>query len=419
MIDKLIHNVDYEYLNKKISVDKFEKIVVVLLLVYFSDALDGLGLFEKLFVALSYLIIPFLVIRQWKRFIYVTTRDIPLLLLVIVAVVSIFWSYTPSATIVTSRALVRITLFGIYFATRFSLKEQLRLLAWALGIAALLTLFVGIVIPSTGLTASQWRGAFPHKNTMARTMVISTAAFLTLAFNSNRHSKIKWIGFFLSFSLILLSRGKTALVIFLLLPTLWFIRKVFKQYYKVRVVLVIPLLFFLVASSVFIASNLETILVDVLGKDLSINGRTQLWEELFKMIADRPLLGYGYYGFWNDKHITFLEKNVRYGWVPTHAHSGLIDLALMLGFLGLLLFSVSFLVACYRALTLATTGKTPESFWPLTFLIIMFLFNFNITITILSPFDISLAIFIDFNTEITRLGDIKTYSFSFYFRLDI
>ena len=272
----------------RISVDKFEKIVAVLLLVYFSDALEGLGLFEKLFVAFSYLIIPFLVIRQWKRFIYVATRDIPLLLLVIAAVVSVFWSYTPSATIVTSRALIRTTLFGIYFATRFSLKEQLRLLAWALGIAALLTLFVGVVIPSNGLTASQWRGAFPHKNTMARTMVISAAAFLSLAFKSNRHSKIKWIGFFLSLSLIILSRGKTALVIFLLLPVVWFIRKIFKQYYKVRVVLGIPLLFILVTSSVVIASNFEIIVVDILGKDLSFSGRVQLWEELFKMIAERP-----------------------------------------------------------------------------------------------------------------------------------
>ena len=126
------------------------------------------------------------------------------------------------------------------------------------------------------------------------------------------------------------------------------------------------------------------------------------------MLSDL-FLGYGYYGFWNDKHIIFLEKNVQYGWVPDHSHSGFIDLALMLGFLGLVLFSVSFLVAYYRALTLATTGKTPESFWPLTFLTIMFLFNFNITITILSPFDISWLLYVSTSVALAIPSNRRSY----------
>lgn len=38
---------------------------------------------------LSFLIIPLLIIRQWQEFIYVATRDIPLLLAVGAAVVSL------------------------------------------------------------------------------------------------------------------------------------------------------------------------------------------------------------------------------------------------------------------------------------------------------------------------------------------
>jgi hypothetical protein len=77
---------------------------------------------------LSFLIIPCLIIRQWKSFIYVATRDLLLLLAVTTAVMSVLWSTVPEATLAHNRALLSSTAFGIYLATRYTLKQQMRLM---------------------------------------------------------------------------------------------------------------------------------------------------------------------------------------------------------------------------------------------------------------------------------------------------
>lgn len=85
---------------------------------------------------------------RWRQFINVLTRDKLLLLLVVVALCSLFWSVSPEVTLRRSVALVGTTAIGAYLATRYTVGGQLRLLAWALGIAALLSLVFGLLLPS-------------------------------------------------------------------------------------------------------------------------------------------------------------------------------------------------------------------------------------------------------------------------------
>jgi len=52
----------------------------------------------------------------------------------------------------------------------------------------------------------------------------------------------------------------------------------------------------------------------------------------------KPLLGYGFGGFWTDAMRSLTSS---------HAHNGYLDVVLNLGFFGLLLFSI-FLLSCSR-----------------------------------------------------------------------
>lgn len=119
-----------------------------------------------------YVIALCLLFLRWKRSLYTITKSKPLLFLIGITLASALWSDAPALTLRRGAALVGTTLFGLYLATRYSLREQLQLLAWTLGIAALSSLMFGIALPAYGvdktLYAGAWRGVFVQKNVLGR-----------------------------------------------------------------------------------------------------------------------------------------------------------------------------------------------------------------------------------------------------------
>jgi exopolysaccharide production protein ExoQ len=82
-------------------------------------------------------------------------------------------------------------------------------------------------------------------------------------------------------------------------------------------------------------------LTSTLGRDATLTGRTDIWAELLPEAEHRPLLGYGFGGFWTTSRID--AHDVR------EAHNGYLDLELDLGVLGLLLMALFLLRACRKA----------------------------------------------------------------------
>ncbi|MEM4670684.1 MAG: O-antigen ligase family protein, partial [Thermofilum sp.] len=74
----------------------------------------------------------------------------------------------------------------------------------------------------------------------------------------------------------------------------------------------------------------------LLGRDLTLTGRTTLWETVWSFVMEQPWLGYGLGAFWASPsyrgHVSALE-----GWEVPHAHNGYLDLWLDLGLPGLLM----------------------------------------------------------------------------------
>jgi len=112
-----------------VKLEQFKKLEIGFVILLFLDAggltLPGaLGpLWNKGMKLVAYALIPSLFLTHWKRVPGAISKNLPLLLLTALAVTSILWSVTPGKTVDFSRALVRTTLFGVYLATRFNLKE--------------------------------------------------------------------------------------------------------------------------------------------------------------------------------------------------------------------------------------------------------------------------------------------------------
>jgi exopolysaccharide production protein ExoQ len=64
-----------------------------------------------------------------KRIISTVSRNISLYLLTALTCLSFLWSKFPDFTLSNATEVIMMTLFGLYFATRFSLKEQVELVA--------------------------------------------------------------------------------------------------------------------------------------------------------------------------------------------------------------------------------------------------------------------------------------------------
>jgi O-antigen ligase len=293
-------------------------------------------------------------------------------------VLSIFWSADPSLTINRSIALIGTTLFGIYLATRYSLKEQLHLLAWMFGLAILLSILFAVGLPRYGIMggthAGTWRGIYTHKNTLGSMMAFSAIVFLLRAVGAKR--RLLWLGMVFSFLLLLLSRSTSPLSHLILLVPTFFIFRTLRWRYRSRtfILSLITVVGFSVLSLVILYAES---LVRLVGKDLTFTGRSRIWSYAWDMIQERPWLGYGYSSQWSSlgSETGFIWRVV--GWEAPNSHNGFLELWLGLGFIGLSIFALQFFCGLFRAVSLISQSRTPEFFLP--FLSLLYTVFTNLT----------------------------------------
>jgi exopolysaccharide production protein ExoQ len=75
-------------------------------------------------------------------------------------------------------------------------------------------------------------------------------------------------------------------------------------------------------------------LVQAMGRNETLTGRTELWDELVRMPGD-PLFGTGFESFWLGERAKTLWK--RHWWHPNEAHNGYLETYLNLGLTGVVL----------------------------------------------------------------------------------
>lgn len=342
-----------------------------------------------------YIVTCCLIFIRWKNFIYAVTKSKLLLLFVTIAQASMLWSDEPSVTLRRSSAALGTTLFGLYFATRFNLKEQLHLLAWAFGIAAVSSLIFTLAFPAYGIVSYQggaWRGIFLHKNPHGMMMTISAMVFLLVALSRGKHRNLMWAAFGLSVSLVVLSTAKTPLVLLLTILSVLPLYRALRWNFSWMLLFFIVVVILIGSFAILLLSNWETVLTSM-GKEATLTGRTEVWTAVLDMIHKRPWLGYGYSGFWLGDRGGSADVRRMVGWPVTYAHNGILDLLLDLGYLGTLVFLLNFLISCFQAIAAVRWSKTANSYWPLLLLTYTLLSNLTDS-TILKPNNITWVLYV-------------------------
>ena len=337
----------------------------------------GKSLTDSVF-SLIYLVIVMLIVLRLGRVMWAGMAHRLTLVLLAVAVLSFFWSGAPDITARRAIAILTTSAFGWYLVARFSGREILQLMALALGFSAVQSLVYGVLRPDIVMLPQEgiaWRGVYENKNTFARAMVLSTLVFLLLAIDGTRLRKLYLGSAVLSALLVLRSTSATGVAVLLLMVGLL----KFSKNLRLRMTVLVPVLIgtvFAVAGGLYWLHLHAVAVAAGVGKDATMTGRTDLWAVALEMIAQRPVLGYGYGAFWRPggPEVSFWSA---VGWKTPHSHNGFVDLTLDLGLLGLVVLLAALGTGFAAAIRRARARWSSDHVAPLVLL--AFVVCYNIT----------------------------------------
>jgi O-antigen ligase len=252
------------------------------------------------------------------------------------AIVSTVWSQVPGETLRASLYYLLDTLFAVYLVVTFS-TEELMTLTMMLGTTVALASLVLIAgFPQYGLVhevghAGVWRGIFAEKNDAAKNL----AFLLTPVCNRRILRPLSLAYGALVLGLLVMTRSATAIVI----VAAYFVFMLGLQLYRrMRPSNATVLLLLAAALGVVLAAVGYAefgAISALLGRDPTLTGRTDIWAVLIESAKKRPLLGYGFSGFWTGLEGESGTLYAQVQWFFTYAHSGLLEIVLQLGLVGL------------------------------------------------------------------------------------
>lgn len=304
----------------------------------------------------------------------------PLLAIVVFAILSTLWSDDALLTLRRAVGLLGTTAIAFYVACRYSLPAFLDILVQTITIIALGSLVVVVALPEFGVMQGAyqgaWRGLFWEKNRFGESIGIGILSTLLLATLPTRHKRlILWLTVGVATVLMLGSRSATAVVgVAAALVALFLVRRLANKRFGFRAALVAGGLLIITLCAGVIGYEPQDAL-NLLGRDSTLTGRTQIWSTAVQYIGDRPLLGYGYQVFWEpDGPVRrYLAKDL--GWEPVTAHDGYLEIGLDFGLAGLFLFITFLIEAVRRSLRYLRSGSEPIRAWPFVVVVALAVIN--------------------------------------------
>ena len=375
--------------------------------------------------ALFYPAVFFLFIQRWKKILYILTCDFSFLILLTVGLAATTWTVWPGSGSLYIRASIATTILSAYICASYSPKEQMKVWGRVFLIWGITTFIVALVIPNysllvTGGQKVRWQGIFEFKFPLGVAMSFGALLAALRIIHPEGNKRNAWfclVGYLL---LVILSDSKTSLsallVAFLIFP-IFILGK--NKSYKARTFFY--LMFFLIAivSITLVTTNIETIVVDWLGKDLTLTGRIPYWELMIREGLKRPWLGYGPGGaFWQTEQAIDIAFKKGFPALPPtgryltgmHSHNGLVDLFLGYGLVGIISFIFNYIILVKRIIQLYLVERGAEFFWMILALVIITVTNFAEVGSILSSRELRWILYstIVFSSAI-QIQNLKQY----------
>jgi len=310
------------------------------------------------------------VIRAWPAWLMVGA-------LVALAYVSQYWSIDPEVTDRRVIAMAINSAFAVYLGAVFRGAALPRVLMHTCLVMAVGSLIMVFAYPKVGVhqldNAGLWRGLWYEKNQMGLVMVVGavSAAACLAADQIAGASRKPWaalLTLILTTVLILATQSKTSLLCLMIGVGMvggWW---TLKQGGAAVTIVAIWAAVVGIVGGAWTWHIASASILQALGKDPSLTGRTLIWEALMRKVAERPWTGYGFSAFWGVDSIPAREIRIQTQWPVPSAHNGWIDLLVQLGWPGAV--AVGALIAIAAIMILARTNGlgAREGYWSIGYL---------------------------------------------------
>jgi len=195
----------------------------------------------------------------------------------------------------------------------------------------------------------------------------------------------------LCFGLVVLSTSKTALLASLAAISLFVVLRIFRRFPVLR----IPVVYIVIAGAGVFASLMllaPDFMFDLIGKDRTLTGRTDIWDAIVLSIKDKPYLGYGYGVYWMDELGPSYYVRLQLQWGIPSAHNGWMETWLSIGVLGVALFALQFIWTFILAVQRIWRGGS-ETYFAILIVVVFFIFSMSES-AVLQQNDLSWVIFV-------------------------
>ena len=301
-----------------------------------------------------------------------------LMLLLAVCALSFLWSIDPGLTARRSFAILMTTLAGLFIGTRYSWQTLLRGFAVAWLVVAIVSFLAAILVPAFGrmqdVHVGAWQGLYFEKNQLGGHMA---RAAIFAAFLAIMDGKYRWLwsgALALSIALVLLSTSKSSLLGLLVGLGILAVGAWMKQGVRVGLLtLWLGVIAAILTGAVFVFA--PDLVFQLLGRDATLTGRTDIWFALADNIEERPWLGYGYGAFWAPESAPGNWLREALLWDAPTAHNGWLEVTVARGLIGLICLTLDFLLTTSRAVLAAVNTWT--GLFALAFIAQFFLFSLS------------------------------------------
>jgi O-antigen ligase len=378
---------------------------------------NPLSIFKEISAYIGFAITLGLLAANLKDCASTLSRDLLLWALVLLALASPLWSDYLPETVQNIIPLLRVTLFGVYFATRYSLRQQVQMVALVLGVSAAASLVLAVALPFYGVMGhglitnmeqvmhqGVWRGAFIHRTMLGVMMVLCILSSLFCVLQHYRQRFIVLLGLGLATFLLMMSMAKAAPVILVLVLALIPFFKAVRWNDAIAIPFFTTAVVILGITLVLTITNYE-FLLQSLGRDPTFTGRTNYWPLMLDKLWERPWFGYGYNAFWIGGwkgEVADIWRYLRPGDEPPHPHNGFLFMWFNIGLVGLSVFAAHWLSVFWRSLQWLRQVPTLEGFVPIVYFTLILFLNF--TETLLMFPDILWLLYVSFSLSMSKWG---------------
>jgi exopolysaccharide production protein ExoQ len=251
--------------------------------------------------------------------------------------ISVLWSVDPRVTLSQGTTYFFAVLGAMGLAEALDSDALMDLLTWVCAISAVASVVQFLIFPEPA-DYLDFRGIFPQKNVLGEVMAVGvlTALHGIRIGGGRRFRNICIIA--LCTMVAFMSKSTTSLMAIIIFVWLDFLGRLYLRRDFGRMVS-ICLVIGSIPIVVVMVMNQDSIL-DFLGKDPTLSGRTLIWPYVIDNISEKPVLGWGFAAFWSPLNPASIQiaDAIRgdswYIWLIPQAHNGMLELLLEIGFVG-------------------------------------------------------------------------------------